>query len=105
MSLIEKRLALADTVILIDHPLWRHCGWALKRQVIGVFCPRMDAPPGCNMLLKTWELAKTIRWMHRTGLPAVKQHIRANCAGKRVIHITSPEALSGFCARLDVQIS
>ena len=36
-SSIEKRFAAADTIILVDHAIWVHYWWAIKRQFMCFF--------------------------------------------------------------------
>ena len=94
MELIEERLARADAVVLVQHPLWRHCYWALKRQCFGIFCERLDGPTGCRLLPKTWQLVKVIRWIHLYGLPRLKKSICARCRPGAVYHVGSPAQLA-----------
>jgi len=44
---IEKRFDRADTIIFVDHSLWRHYWWATKRQIASIFHGRADGPEGC----------------------------------------------------------
>ncbi len=89
MALIEERIALADAVVLVEHPLWRHCLWALKRQCRGMLCYRSHGPDGCPLLRRTWQLVKAMRWIHLYGLPELKQRIEVSCRPEAVYHVGS----------------
>ena len=46
---INNRINHADTVILIDHSIFLHLTWALKRQILFITSPdKVNAPNGCN---------------------------------------------------------
>ena len=100
MALIEERLSSADAVVLVQHPLWRHCFWALKRQCGGVFFERTDGPAGCRLLPKTWQLVKAMRWIHLYGLPELKRQISARCKPEAVYHVGSPRQLVALASAL-----
>jgi adenylate kinase family enzyme len=71
LDILEKRFKLADHIVLIDFPLWRHYWWAAKRQVTNLWSPRKELPEGCDE--KNWEhtkkLFKTIKQVHRLMRP------------------------------------
>lgn len=96
---LERRFSNADTIIFIDHPLYIHYWWAIKRQITCIFKPRIDGPPGCPMLPMTWPLLKMIWRIHRESRPKLKRLIDTFGDTKRVIHIQSPRALRQFINR------
>ena len=102
VSLLRPRLEAADTIILIEHALWRHCWWALKRQCAGILFARTDTPPGCAVLSSSWRLVRALRWGHRCGVPLAKQILsQMPDGGERRLHLlNSPRALNQFLARL-----
>ncbi len=100
MAQIEQRLERADAVVLVQHPLWRHCYWALKRQCGGVFFERSDGPAGCRLLPRTWQLVKAMRWIHLYGLPELQKQIRARCRPEAVYHVGSPGQLAAVVRAL-----
>ena len=100
MAFIGERLALADAVVLVQHPLWRHGWWAFKRQCRGAFFGRSDGPAGCRLLPKTWQLVKAMRWIHMYGLPELKRQICARCRPETVYHVCSPAQLSAVARAL-----
>ena len=100
---IERRLAAADTIIFVDHPLWIHYWWAAKRQFMCLFSTRPDFVEGCLMLPKTWELAKMIwqinKYLRPTLLDLINTHSQDKQGqGKQVFHIRSPKELAHFRA-------
>ena len=90
----------ADAVVLVEHALWRHCVWALKRQCAGIFWARSDGPEGCRLLPKSWELVKVMRWIHLYGLPELKERIRVLCKPGSVYHIRRPSDLGAVARAL-----
>jgi len=48
MDVMEKRFSMADKVVLIDFPIWRHYWWASKRQFKSLWSPRVELPDYCN---------------------------------------------------------
>lgn len=93
---IERRFDDADTIIFVDHPLWRHYWWAAKRQVASIFHGRLDGPEGCPMLPVTLRLFKMMWRVHRDLRPKLRAAIAARHAGKRVFHLRSPRELARF---------
>lgn len=105
-SMMEKRLRAADTLVLIELELWRHCWWAMKRQVVGIFRPRSDGPEGCALLPRSWQLAKAIRWGYRLGIPSLKKRIAEigrEMPEKRVIWLKSPEDITRFAREVGAE--
>ncbi len=84
---IEARFDRADTLVLVDYPLWRHYAWALKRQFLCLFRARPDGPPGCPMLPMTWPLLKMIWSVDRLALPRLRALVDAHRDQKKVFHV------------------
>lgn len=98
---IEARFHRSDTVVLVDFPLWRHYWWALKRQFMCLFRPRMDGPPGCPMLPMTWPLLKMIWFIDRDAMPRLRVLVEAFRSSKRVVVIRSLAELRRFYHEVD----
>jgi len=96
---IEKRLDLADTIIVVDLPLWRHCWWAGKRQVRSIFLGRADMPEGCSVLPLTLRLPRIIWHVHRVVRPKMLEAIQTHRPGKTVFHLRSPRDIDDFLKR------
>lgn len=87
LDIIERRFQLADQIVLIDFPLWRHYWWATKRQIKNLWSPREELPQGCSET--SWEqtkkLYKTIGNVHRLMRPELLRILnRENLKGKVV---------------------
>ena len=72
LDMIEKRFGLADKIIFIDMPLWRHYWWCTKRQIksfLGI--RRKELPEGCyeNSMAHTIKLFKTLWKVHTQMRP------------------------------------
>ncbi len=96
---VERRLCEADTIVLVDHPIWVHYWWATKRQIKAIFFGRPDGPEGCPMLPVTLRLYKMMWWLHRRMRPRLIEDINARRGHARIIHIRSPRELARFVAR------
>lgn len=98
-SLIQARLEAADTIIVVDFPLWRHLWWALKRQVRHPFGPMPDRPENCPLLPMTWQLLRAIWNVHRNLRPELLRRL-ATVAGQRNVYVLkSPRELNAFALR------
>lgn len=95
---IKSRLEAADTIILIDHALWVHYWWAIKRQFVCLVRPRPDFVGGCPMLPKTIPLLRMIWLIHRSVRPRLIRRVKQLRPEKWVYHIQSPVELNAFIA-------
>lgn len=96
---IEERFRRAEPIILVDYPLWRHYWWALKRQFMCLFRPRIDGPPGCPMLPMTWQRMKMIWAIDKQALPGLRSLVGKLSDRKKVYHIRTLSDLRGFYRR------
>ncbi len=104
-DLIAARLAAADTVILVDHPLAVHLWWALKRQAWSLVHPQAGGPADCPLLPVTGRMLRTIWRVHRRYRPQLLTLIDALGPDKRVIRIHSPRQLRAFARQLPSTVS
>ncbi len=93
---IERRFDAADTIVFIDHPLWRHFYWAAKRQLHAIFFGRPDGPEGCPMLPVTLRLFRMMWRLHRVTRPRLIEAIEARRSGRKIVHIRSLADLARF---------
>ena len=94
---IQRRFNAADTIILVDHSIWIHFWWALKRQITALFFPeRLDKPEGCNLLQVTVRMFKMIWKIHRKLRPELLELVNSYKGRKEVFHIKSPAQLRHF---------
>lgn len=66
LDVMDRRFQLADRIVFIDFPLWRHYWWCTKRQLKSIWFPRSEIPDGCNeaTLSRTVELFKILWRVH-----------------------------------------
>ncbi len=100
MALIGERLVRADAVVVVQHPLWRHCCWALKRQGAGILWGHSVGPDGCPLARKIWQLVKAMRWIHLYGMPELERRIKTVCRPDAVYRIRSPRQIEGVIRAL-----
>jgi adenylate kinase family enzyme len=97
-SMLRAQCQAADTLILIDHPAWRHYWWAYKRNFKLLFTREPDLPDGCSK----WPLWKTIpgtiRHSRRAQLPNFTQML-ADWPDKAQFILRSPQDILMFCQR------
>jgi adenylate kinase family enzyme len=96
---IEKRMDLADTIILVDHPLWLHYWWATKRQIASFFKWSDDGLDGCPRWAVTVPLYRMMWRVHHDSRPRLMRAIEARRETTRVFHLRSPHELAEFCAQ------
>ena len=94
--LIERRFALADTIIFIDLPIYVHYWWALKRQVAFPFRPTPDRPDNCPLLPKTWRMMRVLWTVNRSLRPQLIELVEAERGRKCVVCIQSTRELAEF---------
>lgn len=100
MALITERLARADAVVLVEHPLWRHGWWALKRQCAGFVGGHSVGPDGCPFARRVWQLAKAMRWIHLHGMPELERRIGQVCPPEAVYRVGSLSQMEGVLRAL-----
>jgi adenylate kinase family enzyme len=98
---IEERFQASDTIVLVDFPLWRHYWWALKRQFMCIFRPRIDGPPGCPMLPMTWPLIKMLWAINKYEMPRLRQLVKSLRHQKTVITIQKLSDLRSFIRQVE----
>ena len=71
LDIIENRFQLADRILFIDLPLWRHYWWCTKRQMQNLWSKRGELPPGCDefSIAQTRKLYRTLWKVHHQMRP------------------------------------
>jgi len=94
---IEERFEKADTIIFVDHKVWTHLYWAIKRQFKALINPKsVDKPEGCNLVPMTWKMLKMIWMIDRNIRPKLLKLVESHKGKKDVFHIRSPKELKQF---------
>jgi len=98
---IEARCQRADTLILVDHPLWVHFWWAAERQIAAARGEaRLGGPDDCPLEQKTEWMFRTLWRVHHELRPRLLDLAERFGGRLTVHHIRSPEALDAFIAAL-----
>lgn len=89
LDILEKRLQLADRIVFIDLPIWRHYWWCTKRQVKNFWSPRKELPKGCNELTfsHTKKLFKTLWQIHTKMRPELTRILNRENLRNKVIFV------------------
>lgn len=48
LDILIQRFELADQIVFIDFPIWRHFWWCTKRQIQNIWSRRTELPEGCD---------------------------------------------------------
>ncbi len=98
LDILLERLSLADEIILIDMPLWRHYWWCIKRQTLNVWKPRSELPKGASEISwhHTKKLFKTIWQQHHKMRPELLRILQREAFRSKVRIITNPRELREF---------
>ena len=91
-----RRCDLADTLILIDQPAWRHYWWAYKRNVKLLFRHNPDLPAGCSKWPLWTMMWRVVRQTRRTELPWLRK-LLADRPHTRQFVLRSPREIEAFC--------
>jgi adenylate kinase family enzyme len=92
-----RRLEVADTIILIDHPLWRHYWWTARRNLLSVFRTPVGFPEQTPLIGDSVRIAKFVWWVHKNFTPTNRRMLEKYAATKKVFHLRSPREIRSFC--------
>lgn len=95
------RLDEADSLILVDLPLWVHSWWVTKRLVTGYFKPP-EGWPEKSPILKSSINSYRVLWLcHNYLTPKYRDYIEQAQNTKRVYHIRSTPQIVQFLASIE----
>jgi len=94
--LIERRFALADTIIFVDLPIHIHYWWALKRQITFPFQRTPDRPENSPLLPMTLRMLRVLWTVHRHLRPRLIELVEAERKWKCVFRIQSKTELAAL---------
>jgi adenylate kinase family enzyme len=91
-DVIQRRVDLADTLLLVDFPLWRHYWWATKRQWASRQGQRSELPENCPEfnLAYTRKLFAVMWLVHREYTPWFRTLARRKAIDGQAIVIHHP---------------
>jgi adenylate kinase family enzyme len=91
IDVMERRFHLADKIVFIDFPLWRHYWWCTKRQVKSLWRPRSELPAGCHeaTLKYTWELYRILWRVHVEIRPELSRFFEGASLRGKVVRISN----------------
>jgi len=89
LDVMERRFAIADRVVFVDFPLWRHYWWCTKRQIQSYWQPRSELPEGCDeaSLAYTFRLYKTLWRVHMVIRPKLLEIFNRAEVRERVVRV------------------
>lgn len=89
LDIIQQRFQLADKIVFIDFPLWRHYWWCTKRQVLSLWKPRAELPAGSREA--TWahtvKIYKTLWRVHKQMRPELIRILARDSIRDKVLTI------------------
>ncbi len=91
LAVMQKRFELADIIIFIDFPLWRHYWWCTKRQLKSIWKPRPELPDGCDeaTVAHTIRLYKILWRVHVKIRPELLSMFELSSIKSKVLRINS----------------
>lgn len=91
LDIIVKRFELADVIVFIDLPLWRHYWWCTKRQFCNLWSRRDELPEDCNEATwaHTMKLYRTLWRVHKQMRPELLRIFSRESLKNKVIYIRS----------------
>ena len=99
-DLIEQRLLAADTIIVVDFPLWVHYWWALRRHIAAIMGRNQGWPPaGCRAWPVTFKLLRVMWHVNRELRPRLLNLVAEARFQGRIVYIQSPQQLHAFRQR------
>ena len=96
-SSIERRLAVADTIIFVDFPLWMHFWLAAERQISAARGEnRTDPLEGCDQLAVTKRLFEMIWRVDQDLKPQLQEMLARRPVATIYHHVTTLVALEAL---------
>lgn len=89
LDVMEKRFSIADKIVFVDFPIWRHYWWCTKRQMKSLWSPRQELPENCNeaSFSHTVKLYKTLWRVHTKIRPQLLEIFSKENIKERVLTI------------------
>lgn len=100
---VDARFRRADTIVLVDLPLWVHFWLATERQIAWQKGTLQDGPAGHREPPETRALFEMIWQIDRDDMPRLRQRVdEAEAAGATTARIPSVDDLRDFALSTDL---
>jgi len=96
LQLLEQQLEVADTIIYIDLPYYRHYWWVTKRFLKSPFLKPEGWPDGSSALKGTIVGYKVLKLSPKFWNNELLAKLRKQNSHKNFFHLTSVAELNGF---------
>ncbi|EDX82675.1 hypothetical protein S7335_976 [Synechococcus sp. PCC 7335] len=93
---VWERLKVADTLVYLDMPVWRHYWWVTKRFLQGAWAWPAGWPEGSSLLKGTLKSYPTVRLCHAKLTPKYREYVAQVKATKQVYHLRSRSDIDQF---------
>jgi adenylate kinase family enzyme len=103
LDTVWGRLAVANTLVYLDMPVWRHYWWVTKRFLQGVWIPPAGWPEGSPLLKGTLNSYITVRLCHAKLTPKYREYVEQAKATKQVYHLRSRHDIAQFYQTIAAQ--
>jgi adenylate kinase family enzyme len=101
LDTVWERLEVADTLVYLDLPVWRHYWWVTKRFLQSVWVPPAGWPEQSPLLKGTLNAYYTVWLCHTKLTPKYRQYVEQANAMKRVYHLRSLADIAQFYQTLE----
>jgi adenylate kinase family enzyme len=93
-----ERFSMADTLIYVDLPLFKHYAWVTKRFVKGLVVTPEGWPENSPMWKGTLNSYRVLQLCHEKLTPRYRQLVAEQAAHKRVHHLKSAGEIKALVA-------
>ena len=100
---VWERLNVADTLVYLDMPVWRHYWWATKRFLQGAWVTPAGWPEGSPLLKGTLKSYATVRLCNTKLTPKYRDYVEQAKATKPVYHLRSRQDITQFYQTIATQ--
>ena len=100
---VWKRLDMADTLVYLDMPVWRHYWWVTKRFLQGVWVPPAGWPERSPLLKGTLNSYTTVWLCHTKLTPKYRDYVAKAQLTKQVYHLRSCHEIAQFYQTIAAQ--
>lgn len=87
---------MADTLVYLDMPVWRHYWWVTKRFLQSAWVPPAGWPERSPLLKGTLNSYATVRLCHGKLTPKYREYVKQAKATKQVYHLRSRRDIAQF---------